>query len=383
MNLNLTQLQIFLRSHGWMNSDVARFSEHVVVFTNPQHPDRELTLPTKETAPDYQDAMHVMFSKLASLEHRSIALLVREAEDAKDGHLPETSDDLILRIVRPSQDGDAIPLTLARTALKETEVLLMTSNCQALKPAPYYRRIDNKSSTSLVDRAVFNHTRHGSFVLTVSCPLLSEGEQLNLLWDNSNLPITRRSFLALHKGLEDLSSAIANERWEEFTADTLASTYPSVSANLSDAVGNIAASEEGGGIEIGFRWSPLVVAPVLSNAEKTFLFTKSNATQLYSIAAKLRPKESSLTNRFIGTVEALRGDLIDEKRSGWVELALLIPNIGIVRATAELNAQQYQIADQAHIDGAHQFIAITGTVEPRPRVWVFSVVQDFEAVNSP
>ncbi len=383
MKLPITNVKNLLRSHGWQLKEKHTNSDKFFLFRNPLYESRELTLPTKEDAPDYSDAVSILLNKLAAIENTLVEKLIREIEKATYDQLPDSSDDLILRVVKPTEDGEAIPLTLARTALEEAEVLILTGSCHAQNPKPYYRLIGNKTSNSLLERAFFNHTQHGSFVLTVSCPILAIGEQYLLSLETTDLPITRKSFLAIRNGISELQSAISNEKYIELAKDTLLSKNPLLSANLAQAIGNIVASDTGGGIEFAFNFSELVQPPENFEKNKSFAFTRENAKKIYEFAATLRPQEKPLKNRFIGTVEALRGDLNDDgKRAGVVELALLIPEIGWTRATAELDAVAYKLADSAHINGA-QFVAITGTLEPRPRVWVFSSIDSFEHVASP
>lgn len=383
MKFPISNILILLTSRGWSSVENLSFKENLFLFTNPSFPNRELTLPTKENASDYEDALMLLLSKLAAIEKQPIENLVREMETVREGHLPLSADSLVLRIVKAIDDGEGIPLTLARTALTETEVLIMAASCQAQKPATYYRRIDNKISSALLERAVFNHTRYGSFILSVSCPILAPGEQLQLGLERNDLPVTRKAFNSLHAGIGELEAAILDKKHIQFADDILVSTNPLVSANLTQAIGNIAASDTGGGVEFGFSWSELIKPSVDNDSRKIVTFSRNDAAQIYEIAERLRPQEAALTNRFVGTVEALRGDLTDGgKRAGWIELALLLPDIGWIRATAELTEAEYKLADAAHIDGA-QFVAITGTVEPRPRVWMFSSIEKFELIASP
>lgn len=383
MRFPISHITHLLTSHGWHEVDRAKFNEHLLLFTNTSFPNRELSLPNKESASDYDDAISILISKLAAIEKQPIEKLIREIGTAREGQLPQSADSLILRIVQPSEDGEGIPLTLARTALTETEVLILAASCQAQKPETYYRRIDNKISNALLERAVFNHTRYGSFVLSVSCPILSTGEQLPLGLEKNDLPVTRKTFLTLHTGIAELEKAISERKHIQFANDVLASNSPNVSANIAQAIGNIAASDTGGGVEFGFTWSALIKPTAEDYLEKVVRFSQNDAAQIYEVAEKLRPQEAAHTNRFIGTVEALRGDLTENgRRAGWVELSLNLPKVGWIRAAAHLSADQYKEADTAHISGA-QFIAITGTVEPRPRVWIFSVIEKFERVASP
>jgi hypothetical protein len=382
MKFPISHITHLLKSHGWQEVKRAQFNEHLLLFTNVNFPNRELSLPNKESASDYDDAVSILISKLAALEKQPTEKLVREIGTARAGQLPQSADSLVLRVIQPSEDGEGIPLTLARTALTETEILILAANCQAQKPETYYRRIDNKISNALLERAIFNHTRYGSFVLSVSCPILATGEQLPLGLEINDLPVTRKTFLTLHTGIAELEAAISERRHIQFADDVLASTSPRVSANIAQAIGNIAASDTGGGVEFGFTWSELIKPTAADYLARVVHFSQNDAAQIYEVAERLRPQEAAHTNRFIGTVEALRGDLVDDgRRAGWVELALKLPKAGWIRAAANLSADQYKEADTAHINGA-QFIAITGTIEPRPRVWIFSAIEKFEKVTS-
>ena len=383
MKFPISHIRFFLMSHGWQLVDKAKFNEHLLLFTNIRFPGRELSLPNNESAADYEDAVSILLAKLAAIEKQTTEKLIREIASARESQLPNSVDSLILRVVQPCVDGEGIPLTLARTALTETEVLILAANCQAQKPATYYRRIDNRLSSALLARAVFNHTRYGSFVLSVSCPILAAGEQLPLGLETNDLPQTRKTFLALHTGIAELESALHQRKHIQFADDVLASINPHLSANIAQAVGNIAASDTGGGVEFGFTWSELIQPEADRFSQKAVKFSQNDTAQIFEVADRLRPQEASHTNRFVGTVEALRGDLTEGgRRAGWIELALILPDVGWIRAAAELTEDQYTKADAAHISGA-QFIAITGTVEPRPRVWVFSSIELFEQVASP
>src|SRR6185369_1445235 len=128
-------------------------------------------------------------------------------------------------------------------------------------------------------------------------------------------------------------------------------------------------------VGFSFEWSGVVPLPSTINQSKVFPFTNHDTDTLIEVATMLRPEEKPLDGRFVGTVEALRGNLVSSgERAGWVELLLLISDRGWTRAIAELTMDQYREADRAHIAGS-QFVSIVGTIEPRTRVWRFSVVE--------
>lgn len=370
MRIRPTQLGQFLQRRGWRPADFDSRPMPLLAFDHPNFPLRQLAFPETELAPDYDDAVSVLLEKLASLEGVSIETLRREAEKLWDGGISESVDSYSIRILQTGNDDDGIPLSMARTCLQESEVLLMSASCQAETPAPYYRRIDNRISNALIDRTIFNHTRRGSFVLTVSCGIAASGEQLNLDLNSVGGTKSRRAFTSLYRGVVELSSVIHDGRAEEFARDTAISVAPIVSANLCEALGNLVSSSPADGLSIGFSWSPLLPLPKDFHDLMEVSYQREMASTLYQISTALLPEEETRTDTFIGTVEALRGDLdASGGRAGWVEFLLFnIVDNRPIRASAYLDATQYKVADEAHIAGAQE-VAITGTLEPRPRVW--------------
>lgn len=377
MRLSPAQIVSFLVQRGWVNRLVDNLPDDLAIFENENFPSRQLTVQKNESAPDFQEALELVVSKLAFMESVSTDAIRRELEKASD-QIDESADACLIKILDLSEDSESIPLFVARASIVESEMLLMAASCQSEKPAHYYRRIDNKLSNAIARRAVFNHTRKGSFILTVSCGILAKGEQLGFGVDPKEWTATRRTYAALSRGITQLESVILDNRAEEFTKDMLASKEPIVSSNFCESLGNLVMSNYGKGLEFSFLWSPVIKIPSDLGGSRPIHFVPEMADTLYKISTGLLPEEKPQTARFVGTVEALRGDLDhDGERAGWVEFSIVLEDGRGVRASAYLTASQYKRADEAHIAGA-QRVAITGTLEPRPRVWSFSEVIRFE-----
>jgi len=382
VTVSLAAIDLLLTSRGWSSDGDAGGSLPVRLYRNRLYPGRQFTLPVSSIAPDFQDAVTTVLRKLADLEHTSPSQLAREAELAGPDHVPDSDDALVLRIVRPSgENEEAIPLSMARIAVEEAETLLLVGGRLAEAPASHYKRVDTRATQALVERAVFNHTRRGSFVLSVSCPVVAKWEQLGLDIDLGSTTQTRRTFGAIYSGIEELRGAMDEGRLDELTQDTLSSDRPVIAANLVECIANIVSAPVGELVAFAFEWSGVIPLSSKIRASSSFSFVPDEAKPLYAAAAKLRPLDERLSGRFVGTVEALRGDLVDPgQRAGWVELLVHLPTRGWTRASAELNRDQYMHADKAHIAGS-QFVSIVGTLEPRPRVWQFITVEGFELVT--
>jgi hypothetical protein len=382
MRLTPFQIEGFLISRGWVQVGFESLPVNVFAFEHPSFPSRQLFLPRKEDAPDYEEAITLLLGKLSSLEHVSPELLRRAAERSSYDEVSESVDAYSLRILKATDNDDGIPLSTARLCLAESEVLLLSANCQSYTPATSYRRLDNKISNSLLQRVTFNHTRRGSFILSVSCGIASVGEQLSLNLDPNGGTVTRRTFVALSRGVSQLAAVIQENRVREFARDTLNSSSPVVSSNFCESLGNLVSAGSVESLEFSFSWSPLISLPSDMALQRGVSFEPHMAPALYQISTELLPEEEVVTDRFLGTVEALRGDLDSSgTRAGWVEFLLSIDGVRQVRATAFLDASKYKLADEAHIAGA-QKVAITGTLEPRPRVWFFKEVMKLELIAS-
>jgi hypothetical protein len=379
MRLKLDQLEKLLDLHGW-KKQLNDSTPQISIFHNALHEGREFILPIRDDASDYEDSSLFLLNKLAKIERTTVEKLIYEAR-FNEGDAPLSSDDMILRVVK-TQDGEkSIPFKLANEVIRETENLLLAGSCQAENPKIHYRRMNNKISGELLNKAKFNHTKQGSFILSVSCPLISIGEQFPLGLDEKNYPATRKAFLTLSKGIKLLHEAAVENRLHELVLDSINSKSPLISANLAEALANISASDNGEGIQLSFKWSGLIHTPELELYSQPYQFEQRLSESLYTAATKLKPQQEPLTKRFIGTVEALKGDLTDKgQRAGLIEVLLLVPEVGPVRALAQLDVEAYKLADAAHINGA-QHIAITGTLEPRPRLWVFTEITLFEEIS--
>jgi hypothetical protein len=100
--------------------------------------------------------------------------------------------------------------------------------------------------------------------------------------------------------------------------------------------------------------------------------------RIEEVRRELRSKEQHLEDVFPGTVERLDGEMgQDGKRSGEVILSLLSPDGEQVRVRANLDAQQYEQADKAHMtDGA--YVKVTGKLHPGRQPRQLSDIKSFE-----
>jgi hypothetical protein len=380
MRVSPSQVVNFLGARGWKISRLKQFPQ-LLTFTHPAFEDRQIFLPEKESAADYNDALLFLLDKLASIEGRKVQTLIDQLERSETSDVSDLKDGMAFRILKTVEADQSIPLAAATALMNETSVILKVGSCTAENPRHYYRRIDNKTSSDIYSRTVFNHTQRGSFILSISCPIAAPGEQLGFGLDREEWTKSRRAFVSIYEGMRNLTNAVKNDHVQKFTDETLASESPTVSANFCEALANIAAKDTGEGVSVGFEWSPYVPLPIDIAVKSSIYISPFMADGLYMISEALRPEEMPLDDTFIGTVEALRGDVTATgERAGSVEFSLLLRDGTNIRASADLSIEQYKIADKAHIEGA-RYISIAGRLTPHPRVWEFDVLRSFNFVS--
>lgn len=381
MRVAPTQVILFLQARGWTPSSINAFPK-LRVFTHSVIEGRQLFLPTDETAPDYDDAIQSLLTKLAFIEGKDLRMLSNQLERTEVKFASDVQDGMALRVLKTVSGDESIPLLLAHAVIRDTETILMSGSCTAEKPRHFFRRLDNKISNEIRERAVFNHTRRGSFILSVSCPIAGPGEQLGLGLSPDEWTKSRRAFVAVYRGIRSLTDGISRDEGHGLVEELLSTESPLVSANFCEAVADLASNISAEGMTIGFEWSRYVPLPPDIDDKKELFVTPSMSDSLYRISEALRPKELPVEDVFIGTVEALRGDITKTgERAGSVEFSLLLKDGLSIRASGILTPEQYKLADEAHIGGA-RYISISGKLVPHPRVWTFELIRSFTLIDN-
>lgn len=379
MRVSPSQVISFLLNRGWIRNSVAALPK-TIVFTHRLFTDRQLFLPEHEDAQDYSDAVEIIIRKLADIEKKKFSEISIQLELTSSEVGSNSTDSMSLRILKTIEYSEAIPLSLAHAAISNAEIMLLAGSCTAESPSHYFRRIDNKISNEIYNRAVFNHTRRGSFIMSISCAVAGVGEQLGLGFseDSNEWTRSRRAFVAIYRSIATLSNAILAGKTESFTEELLSTKEPVVSSNFCEALANLVSKDTGGGINFNFDWSPYVPLPKDIQSGKSIIIDREMSEDLYILSEALKPKQVALNDVFIGTVEALSGNVsISGEREGPVEFSILLKDGQKIRASANLDIEQYRLADYAHISGA-QYISIEGILNPRPRVWQFDSVKSFK-----
>ncbi len=134
-------------------------------------------------------------------------------------------------------------------------------------------------------------------------------------------------------------------------------------------------------VDLSFDWSvlrTLSFQPVV----RPISFQRDYFPRIEEIRQELRSAELDQVDTFIGTVEALEGEMGgDGRRYGGVVLSLLLREEGeSVRARTTLSPDSYEKATSAHMQhGA--YVSITGRLRPGRQPRQLVDVSSFEVIN--
>jgi hypothetical protein len=370
-----TDLRDYLRTTGWSLREDA-LADRLYVMENARHPRRQMVFPMDTNAPDYRESVLRVCNKVAELMDIRLDSLISRIEELGD-------DVLRLRVSFDGNDS-SLPLSFAGMLVQNTEKLLKAAACTALRPRMHHPRLSLSEASQLVERARFQQTEKGSFVLKVACPIHALEVQGGLLaFDDGNTPFVRQATLALQKSLVMLTSAIETDTLDKMVDELKASREPIISSNLCEAVAGMYDDAVRNSVDISFDWSMLHAVPESVKSSARIRVQRDYFSRIDQVRRELRAVESTTDDTFIGTVERLDGEINDDgRRSGDVMLAILLPDEGeTVRAKLSLDAGDYEKAITAHrSNGA--YVRLVGRLRPGRQPRQLTNVTRFELLGA-
>ena len=207
-------------------------------------------------------------------------------------------------------------------------------------------------ASQLLERCRLGQTERGSFVATILCPLdEARDAQAKLFDDPETVPFARSATRLLIASVQHMVSAIDEDTISNVL--TPKESQPVVSANLCEALLAMQPTGPRSILTVSATWSPTVPPPPVSRQVRV---KQDHFTQIEAIYDELRPrKEPRETEQFVATVSTLNGTPgLDDRISGEVTLTLLRDDESI-RARADLTADEYEVADKAHM--SHRFVS--------------------------
>jgi len=365
-----TSLRDYAKDHGWVRNSLAS-RDRLLVMDHPDFARRQLAFPLDTTAPDYQEAVELVVAKLAEIERREPAAVLRNVLEVGD-------DSIAFRLDAPRLDQGSLPLSFAAAMVAGAQQLLLASACTVLKPQTHHPRLGRSEAQQFLEVARFRHTAPGSFVLNVSCPVHAMDAQVGLWPDEPDLPFVRRATMALYQGLSELVAAIEADSVDQLVSNATHSSAPVLSSNLCEALGSFEDASLRNSLDLSISWAGAIARPANAQRVSTVRIQHDYFGRVEEVRRALRAKETHVDAVFFGTVERLDGEMGDDgMRSGEVILSILTADGVQVRARANLNSQQYAYAINAHqTEGA--FVKIAGRLHPGRQPRLLSDISLFE-----
>jgi hypothetical protein len=233
--------------------------------------------------------------------------------------------------------------------------------------------MSRSESAQLLEACRLGQTEQGSFIVKIACPLSAVDRR------PSEIPFARKTTELLIKSAHRIVDAIERDQVDSIFEES--SHLPMISSNLCDAILQMQATKENASLTISAQWASVLPEPTQSaDLPAEVKFNPDYFDVVEDIYLRLRPSEGDSVSVFVGTVETLNGDIgEDGQRFGEVILYLFHED-EILRVRVTLTAEQYAIADDAHMNGT--MVVVKGTLRRGRRVHRITELQSFEPLRS-
>ena len=291
-SLSIVSLRAYLDSRGWTD-DGTWGDRPVSVFTK-HHDGRpwEILVPHRDSIGGYAENMAESVAVLASVEERSQLDVFYD--------LSAAGADVIQ--VRSANGMATEPLSLRQgaTLLSDAYSMVASAARAVERPQATYRGPVSSDVADYLDnvRALPGH--HQGYELTLHSPVPAGFQTQQDMGDDFYTPFPRRATLKLAEALKSSSEAISGIVVDDSLERFRQAVTHGVSANLCDAVANLA--KKGEGIEIDFFWAPVRPSTIGDNR---FQFSENSADILTEAARSFRRDEPLLNESIVAQVVAL------------------------------------------------------------------------------
>ena len=291
-SLSLSSLRSYLSSRGW--TDDGPWGGGRATMYIQEHAGRtwDILVPFRDTVAGYAEGMAQAVKVLAAVEERSQLDVYHD--------LSASGADVIR--MRSANGMAKEPLSLRQSAaLLNDAIGMVASAARAVeKPQATYRGPLSSDVADYLDSVRPLPGHYQGYELTLHSPVPAGFETQGDMGDDFYAPFSRRATLKLADALthssEAISGAVINDPLEQFRQ----AVSHGVSANLCDAVANLA--KKGEGIEIDLFWAPVRPA---TTRDHRFQFSEHSADILTEAARYFRRNEPVLDESVIAQVVAL------------------------------------------------------------------------------
>lgn len=343
------QLRDYLKVSGWQRI-ASPFDSGEYAFRHDETK-REIRFPLDDEEIGYADALDFAYSKLSSVTGKTPRTLFQEI-------LSVDTDMVLLKMDTP-RNRPSLSFEAAEKSISAIDRIIRSAASTVRRPQANYKRLGFSEASRMVQESRLEQTDIGSFVLRVSCPIRALDDEAQLAFLETGTSFVRRVFETIHDSTKAVVRAIISDQIEEFASSVLENPRPLVSANFCASLAQVADASDRN--DVDFRWSPIIP----KEQTQPIRISSEYISRLEDLSSRLQSEDAADEETFIGTVERLDGQTArDGRRAGEVVLSLLQSDESeTVRARVDLNADQYSVADQAHMAG-NAFVRVIGRLLP-------------------
>lgn len=374
--IDVTPIEIrdYAISIGWQLVKEAT-KDGLFVLNSPTESYRQLIFPIEPTSYNYDSMAELAIKKISEITNTPTFQIVEDIRGVYD-------DSILLRYHSEVKNVNSLSFQEAVDTIEATKQLILTAGSSVVNPVLYHKRLSRSEATELLKRTRFRHTKEGSFIIKVSCPVeLETAPKVNLFNEEIGKPISRKAFELINLAAFTILKTIEENTLDELFESQKNSETPIISYNLCDSLAELFDDERELPIELNFNWSKAysnkLPPPKTIPSVK---FPYSFKPKIVELKNYFAPESKEAVDTFWGSVESLNGDEGENgRRSGEVILALLIES-EIVKARLNLNADQYEIAYKAHgIIGG--LVKVKGKLQPGQRIRTMENIELFDLVE--
>ena len=333
-SLSISSLRTYLNSRDWSNR--GSWGERLATVFAKEHRGRtwEIIVPHQDTVVGYAEGMAEAVAVLATVEERSQLDVFHDLSG-------EGAD--VIR-VRSANGAAKEPLSLRRSAsfLNDAYDMLAAAARSAERTRATYRGPLSADVAEFLDNVRPLPGYYEGYELTLHSPVPIGLETQMDLGDEFLAPFPRRATLRLAEALEHSSAAIAGVTADEPLGAFRQAVPHGVSANLCDAVAELA--RKGDGVEIGLSWAGVRPPSARQTRAPTFRFSQHSADILTEAARSFRRNEPSLDESLIAQVVRLERE--PEEFDGRATIIYVVEGRPI-RIWVEFEEKNYDIVIRA------------------------------------
>ena len=290
-SLSLSSLRTYLKSRGWV--DEGEWGKRATIYSTEYEGKRwEYLCPIRDTIVDYDECMAEAVEILAKVEERSQLDVFHDLAGAG-------ADVIRLRSLN-GVAREALSLGQSVEMLSDAYNMLASAARAVEKPRATFRGRVSANVAEYLNDVQPLPSYHEGYALTLHSPVPAGiGKQIDF-GDAFTAPFPRLATSQLARALGQTTHAIAKAVVENTLEPFRQGVGNGVSANLCDAVAELASN--GRGIAIGLFWADVRPSNI---PDSHFQFTENSADILTEAAKFLRSNEPSLDERIMAQVVRL------------------------------------------------------------------------------